>query len=328
METTDNTPETLRDNSLRTAGWSYLVGDAALIAAGLLKGDWHEAATGAWWGLGGAAAARYGNPNADKQLELLGRKLGDHLRDIGVTIPDNPTTHALAKPGGFIDKVESFLYTYPSQMLNAVYMLGSADLIRSGFKHDNPWNKASGALVISGALAGLLVPEKKPDPTHPPEGMIGKAVAWLQEKPLRLSGAFYMANNFTTAMSGVNDWNRNNKKSALLKFLTSATYIFANYMLSQSSKEQEDNKKENHEALERIGVMAARVIAAQPKELQEALVEDISRFLSKQPQSAPQATEIASMLHDKLSQLSNAKPMSGSWMQRTGRIASPTSPSL
>lgn len=326
---TDNATETLKDNSLRTAGWAYLIGDAAMFASGLFKHDrdWHEMATGAWWALGGAAAARYGNPDAEKQLELLGRKLGDHLRNIGVTIPDNPTTHALAKPGGIIDHIESFLYTYPSQALNAIYAIGGIEYIRSGIQKNNHWNTASGVLVIAGALAGLLISEKKPDPAHPPESVIGKAWAWFQEKPLRMSGAFYMANNATTVMSAIHDRSKG-QNAGMLKIVTSATYLFANYMLSLSSKEQGDNKKENIEALERLGTMTARVVAAQPKELQEALVDDISHFLAKQPQAQHNPGQIAALLRDKLAKTSETLLTAKNWVQRSTQPASPTSPAL
>ena len=69
--------ESLRENSLKTAGWAYLVGDAALFAAGVLKGNsvTGEAFTGMTWALGGLGAARYGNPSAEKQLEILSGRL-------------------------------------------------------------------------------------------------------------------------------------------------------------------------------------------------------------------------------------------------------------
>ena len=48
----------LKDISLRAAGYSYLLGDAAIFTAGIMEKNYNNALTGLTWGLGGLAAAR------------------------------------------------------------------------------------------------------------------------------------------------------------------------------------------------------------------------------------------------------------------------------
>ncbi len=73
-------------------------------------------------------------------LYLFERRLSDHLGKQGVAIPKNPTTAVLAEKSGLIDHIEAFLHTYPSQMLNATYAVGAAQLIRSGLQHNKHWD--------------------------------------------------------------------------------------------------------------------------------------------------------------------------------------------
>ncbi|MDX1975577.1 MAG: hypothetical protein SFT92_07895 [Rickettsiales bacterium] len=329
---TDDTPfEALADKKLKTAGYAYLVGDAALFASGMITGRHKEASAGLLWGLGGLACARYGNPDADKQMELLGKRLGKYLQKQGVAIPKDPTTAALTKEGGVIDSIETFLYQYPSQMLNSVFTIGGVQLVRSGLQNQKHWDAASGALITAGALAGLLIPEKKSDPENPPKGTINKAVAWLQEKPLRISAGLFAVNNVTMAMSAFNEMRTNpSQKSYLFKFLVSASYIFANAMLAQSSKDNTMEGKRDVAALKKLSDMAANVIAAQPKEIQEALMQDIASFLSAQPETKLTSAEINTMLHQTLAEKHIAvaeKPM-GAWVQHVQSQHATAQPSL
>lgn len=323
---TPSTLETLKNNPLSTAGAAYLVGDAAMFAAGISKGASlkNEAFAGGIWALGGLAAARYGNPTVEKQLELLGNKLGSYLRTQNITVPDHPNTKILAQKGGIIDGIERFLYAHPSEMLNAAYAIGATGLVRSGLRENNKVRLASGLLVAAGALTGLLIPEQKPDPEHPPQGLIGKAMSWVQEKPLRLSSAFYWANNAFLLKDAHGEWKSGNQISGVCKFATAGSYIFANTMLAMSSKGQADNQKEGGAAMQQLADSAALVVAAQPKDMQEALVSQIAGYLSAQPETQMSARDIDTLLHDKLRSVSkNAPSMPSSGSSWTQKIQSP-----
>jgi hypothetical protein len=318
----------LKEQSLKAAGWSYMVGDSAIIVSGILENNYKRVGVGAYWGLGGLAAARYGNANAEKQLELLSQRLGSYLRRNGVEIPKTPTTEQLAKKGGVIDHIEAFLYAHPSETLNTIYALGAGQLIVSGMQQKIHSDTASGALIAVGALAGLLIPEKKPDLSHPTHGAFSKALAWVQEKPLRLSGAMYYLNN-ASMIWGAFEMRKKQpyNKSYLWRFLTAGSFIFANSMLALSNKKYSLEKEQA--TLEELAKTSATVIAAQPPEVQEALVQQISGYLGLQPEIHMPVSDISEMLHSKLKGLSaKPHPVTHHWRNRVQQFELPVLPDL
>lgn len=338
---TDDTPfEALGDKTLKTAGYAYLVGDAAIVASGLLDKDYKRAFVGGAWGVGGLAAARYGNPSQEKQLELLCNRVGEYFRKQGVEIPKNPTTADLCKEGGIVSHLENFLYQHPSEVLNGVYALGATQLVASGAARFSKASAitprtpsaiadrgvarmdiASGVLIGAGALAGLLIPEKKPDPENPPKGFVEKAVSWIQEKPLRLSGIMYHANNAAMLGGAISEYRKGTGKGYMWRFLTAGSYIFANTMLALSSR---SNTSESSHITEQIAERCAQVIAAQPQATQDALVQQISGYLAAQPEVDKKPDEIAAMLKGKLAAVKQAAPVAGSWQQSLGTQAGST----
>ena len=319
----------LKDKSLKATGYAYLIGDAGLFASGMLSKRYKEASSGLLWAAGGLACAKYANPDAEKQFELLGDRLAQYLKKQGVPIPDDPTTEVLTRERGVVDHIEAFLHQYPSQVLNATFAIGATQLLRSGLQHNKPWDTASGALVAAGALAGLLIQEKKPDPDHHLVGAFEKAKAWIQEKPLRVPGILYGLNNITLITSAVTEAKSNPaQKSYMFKFLTAASYIFANTMLSMSSKKQEGGQHDV--AMDKLAKVSARVVAAQAPEVQEALVQHISSFLSCQPDVSLKTHEISDLLHQKLKEVSRPQPKISleNWQQRVQEQTPNMAPSV
>jgi hypothetical protein len=319
----------LKEQSLKAAGIAYIVGDAALIFAKLMEGTQVGAGGAALWLGGGLAAAKYGNPKAEQRLKLLEQRLGQYLKKQGVKIPENPMTADLVKVGGVLDHIEAFLYTYPSQLLNALFAVGGALTIKGGIGRSKS-DLACGALVMAGALGGLLIPERKPDREHPTQGMLGKAWEWAQEKPLRVSSTFFHANNIFTITSAFEQMKKNPAgKSHWFRFLTAASYIFGNIMLSQSLKDNISAKDQhrNEKVLEALAEASGQVIAAQPKEVQEVLVQNIAGYLSSQKEIKTTAPEIAKLLHAQLAVLRDKTPAAGQWRQRA-QTAQPETPSL
>jgi len=325
-DSTDDTPfDALKHKSLKAAGVAYLIGDAGLFASGMMAGRYKEASSGLLWGIGGLVCAKYANPNAEKQLKLLSARLSDYLHKQGVVIPESPDTENLTRKNGVVDHVEAFMHQYPSQILNATYAIGAAQLVRSGLQHGKHWDAASGALIGAGALAGLLVQEKKPDPDHPAKGAFSKAVAWLQEKPLRISGGLYALNNVTLIMSALKERKTNPaQKSYLFKFLTAASYIFGNAMLAVSSKENGGTEGDTKTAMDQLATSAAHVIAAQAPEVQEGLISHIAGYLSSQPDVGMKAEEINVLLHTKLKETRGLGSPSSSWIARLGDVNNTT----
>ena len=328
----EGTLQTLKDKSLKTAGVAYLIGDAAMFGAGLLENDYGGAFGGATWALGSLAAARYGNPTAEKQLKLLTSRLNEYLKKQGIEVPENPTTATLSKEGGVIEHIEKFLYANPSQVLNAIYAVGGMTTAFGGFKKDMKADAAKGLLVTAGGLAGLLIPEKKLDPKHPPHDPWGKMWSWIQEKPLRVSGLLYHANNAVSVYGIYEKWGKQvgkSKTNLYLRAITASSFIFANTMLALSSKGH--GASNNTDQLTgKLAEESTHIIAAQPKEVREALVQNIAGYLSAQPEIKLKATEIVDLLHTKLAAVQQRQPvMAGSWQQRVEHTSDPAlSPTL
>lgn len=309
---TDDTPfDGLKRKSLNAAGYAYLLGDAALFASGMMAGRHKEAATGLIWMAGGLAPARYANPSAEKQCRLLAERMGDYLRKEGVQIPDEPDLKELTRPNGMIEKIESFMYKYPSQVLNTAYAIGGTQLIRSGLQHNKKWDLASGALVTAGALAGLLVTEKPAtsDDEKKSMGPFSKAISWIQEKPLRLSGALYTVNNATLVMSALNERKVNPAQSSyMFKMLTAASYMFGNGCLAMSSKDNHARDDHADKALDELTNAAARIIAAQPAQTQATLLRHVAGFIAAQPEVEVRAEDIYMDMQKKLQQVQQSAP--------------------
>jgi hypothetical protein len=320
----------LKDVSLKAAGYAYIAGDVAIVASGLLDKNktkqerWQRASVGLLWGAGGLAAARYGNPKGEKQLELLTGRLRQYLKKQGVAVPKDITE--LHKDQSIFDHIEAFLYAHPSEVLNAIYTIGAGQMVLSGVtglkraaevthkktRREAKFDIASGILIGAGALAGLLIPEKKREPDHPTHGALEKAMSWVQEKPLRLSGILYHANNMTMLGSAFAACKENPESNHYLwRFLTAGSYIFANTMLAISSKGH--TKDKNYDVTGKLADLSAQVIAAQPPEVQKALVEQVSGYLAAQPEIDKKADEIAELLHIKLSGAQKLQPTIAKW---------------
>ncbi len=336
----------VKEQSLKAAGLAYLVGDAALVAAGLMEHNKSTAYSGIFYGLGGLTLARYGNPHAEKRMQLLYHDLGDYLNKQGVVIPRGSKIDSamLAKDGGIIEHIERFLYKHPSQVLNALFTIGGVQLAHGGITQGRHWKTASGALVTAGALAGLLIPEKHLDPAHdhPNSGFVQKAMAWIQDKPLRISGALYMANNATMAVDAFGEFQKSRKdstkklstRSYIPQFLNVASYLLANGLLATSLKNNTASKDSNKErtAMEELERAAAEVIAAQPKEIQQGLIQKIAGYLSAQGRTNIPAEELASAMQEVVNEHAqyldlDTKPAQ-SWNERISAATSAPSPTL
>lgn len=333
--------DSLRDKKLKLAGYSYLLGDAALAMSGMLNGQQGKAVlkTGAIWGIGGLAAARYGNPNTEKRLEILSDKLESHLRKQGITIPASVREqNALLQQQGFFKRMESFLYEHPSEILNAAYALGAGVMLHSGIREGRTkgftqspdfW---SGALVLAGALGGLLLKE---DPQAREKakdgGIISKAKAYFAEKPLRWSGSLYFLNNFALLGRVVKDSKLPAHASGLkphyFSAVTLASYVFSNAMLALSSRNQlSSTLPATHIA--QLEDAAARILAAQPVEMQQALLSDMSHYLAEQKGINQNAPHIAQALANRLTELTGERAQQAanqvSWVERAkSRDATP-----
>ena len=306
--------ERVKDATLKYSGLSYLIGDAALFAYGITdknKKSRGAAFTGLTWGAGGLALAIYGKQSQEYQLKRLSEDLGHYFQAQGVSLPkDNDLSRATLESRGIMQAFERFMYDHPSQVLNAVYAFGSLGLMKDGLSQStrNPWKAASGMLVCAGGLSGLLLPEKEARPDETTASLLADPVGWIHEKPLRLSGALYSLNNITLAKSGFDEMRKNPAdKRYLYIYLTVASYVVANTLLGLSHKDR-DNQA-NTLPLEELERAAAEVIASQPAEVQDALLQDVANYLSERKQVSQSVAELAEALKAQVAALTTGTPV-------------------
>lgn len=321
------------DVTLKLAGVGYSVGDLAMGAAAKLRGENNVFKGAGIWLAGGIAAAAYGNPGSGKQLELLSQKLERHLKEQGITIPDDVRQqHALLKEPGFLDRCQNFLYEHPSEMLNAAYAIGSAYLLKDGVKElasksKSLWPKFTegyglkgmlqaskgisknfwmGALVGGGAISGLFIKEDPNARENAAQGnVLQRAVAYIKEKPLRLTGTLYGANNIFTVLKTYEDYaNRGlytkGLKPHFFSGTTAGTYILSNILLTTVSREQASAKHLSPAQAAQIEDAAAQIIAAQPPEKQQAIFADVANYMAGQKGIALTPAEIEAQLRTRV----------------------------
>lgn len=341
---TEKPDEKLGDKKLKLAGYSYILGDLAGVASSVARGDfkrnWSTAAGFSTWLAGGIAAARYGNPDTEKQLEILAHKLKSHLAARGVTVTrDDASPNALLHHTGLWQGIERFLYEHPSEMLNAAYALGAGMMIHNGVKsirkgdHSYFGSKSapimtdfwSGLLVLAGALGGLLIKE---DPNAAEKAKNGstldKTKAYFTEKANRFPGLMYGLNNVVLAGRVLQEQKKFKNSAVSFKphyfsAVTLATYVFSNILLQFSAREQITAKLPSAEVA-KLEDAAARIISAQPEAMQQAVLADVSEYLAAQKGVGQSTPEIAQTLANRLTELTQARAQeavdSVSWAAR------------
>lgn len=294
----------LHEESLRAAGLSFLVADTSLIASGIMAGEGKMSTAGIFGLTAGLVGTRYGHPKAERQMEVLEQGLAAHLKKEGYTIPEDVSDKFLTQKGGLFDRVENFLYKHPSEVMNIFYGLIGVQFSRTGLqKHDRQLTFA-GTMLMSGALGGILIKEKKRDPNHPPEGPLKQFWSWIQEKPLRLTGTLFNINQVFLGLSALNDRrNHPENKSYRFRLLAVAAFTFGNIMMMITNKTRTGHRKIDMGSMNVLADTSARIIAAQPQEVQDALLHDISGYLATQPNVGMNREQIGTMLNERLAKV-------------------------
>lgn len=229
----------IRKKSLTAAGYVYLAGDAALIAAGLKRKDFAEAKSGLAFASSSVVFARYGEKKVEKAFGDLHEELLAEFAREGVEIPKGEiSAEDLGKPGGIIERVEKFIYNRPSEVNSAINLFAGWQLFQAGKNQSSGSKSMAGVLVMAGMLTGLLVPEKAAKKDKTLEGAAAAADAtgdvwkqpeveeektlldtltspvrkltdWVQESPLRARSYLVIGNNVAQANAAWKDRNDN-----------------------------------------------------------------------------------------------------------------------
>lgn len=386
----------IRESSFKIAGYVYMIGDAALVVSGFKRGDTNEAVSGLAYGATSVVAARYGERKPEKVFDdLYGRMMTEFAKE-GVEIPTGTelTAKELGKPGGLIPRIEKFLYDNPTQVLTAGNAIAGFNLFRAGVNQGSNDKRIAGALVTTGMLIGLLVPEKakKAEPKkvediasglqenagaeqvwktaeeEKPGGLLGMLTTardWVQEKPLRVGGYLAMGNNAfmvkgalaerkanpmqreyltklkqgnSDAVSYKNDLRKKLTKAEYneldhldtmegtdhatidaklekldkaegmwkMNMVAAASYVVANGLLSISSTKGGHSDDGKPDPNDEIYAAAAAIIANQPQEVQETMVDKMSMFLATQREISMPPEQLAEKMREKVANVKDS----------------------
>ena len=323
----------LRDKTLKIAGWSYILGDAAMFAAGSARKSPATIGGAASWLIGGIGAGVFGNPDAERQLHIQSAKLERYLAQKGVVIPDDVRARSeLLKKKTLWQQFEQFCYEHPSEILNTGYAIGASLLLRSGMRELRTGNKSIlpkrlafdhgmssdfwiGTLVLTGALIGLFAKEDpKAKEASKEKDPLSRAVAFVTEKPLRTSAALYMVNNGFLLTNALEDFSKRQTqyqaqrfKPHMFSFAQLACYLFANSMLMMSNRDQISDKGLTPEHVAELQKAAALIIASQPPAQQQSLLADISHYLAKEKGMRLDPSAIAEQIAKKAGEATSAR---------------------
>lgn len=172
--------EKFKENTVPIAGASYVVGDAFMILAGLvrnkgltgeaLKGGHGDTMTGLLWALPNVGLMLFGKKNPEMQSALLLRRVKDYLDNQGVEIPreEELTLDHLVRKDGALARIVDFLYEHPTEINNSFEAVGGLVMAHGGqhqkigLKEEKNWYKTTaGALVFTGMGSSVLLSEKK-----------------------------------------------------------------------------------------------------------------------------------------------------------------------
>lgn len=291
-----------RESALTYAGYSYLIADGALAAHGLLNKRPDRAFTGLSWATGGLAAALYGQMPPEIRERQVAYDLADFLQNEGITIPAQSALHRrhLHDRTHLNTRAEQFLYRYPSQILNGIFLAGGMTLLRSGMRQKipDPWEAASGILVSSGAAAGLLLPEK---PADEPSQAATLSPQWFLDKPLRISATLYTLHDLALLKSALRERSNPGRQRAYqLKIASALSYLVGQGFLAFASKSSE-SVLFNDDQIGRLLDMTGDVLQRSGHADDTALIERLSEHLAARGDIAQDAPTLTQMFQDRLS---------------------------
>jgi hypothetical protein len=111
-------------------------------------------------------------------------------------------------------------------------------------------------------------------------------------------------------------------KAHWFSFLTVASYVLANGLLFSSSRDQIQEKKFKPEHIAKLEQVAAEIIAAQPPQVQAALLTNVSQYLAKERMIDVSAEELSKQLIARVGETSQrhlAQATVNSWEKNVTR---------
>lgn len=324
----------LKKNTLQASGIFYLLGDACYATYGYKKGHWEDMLAGLFYLCGSSSLVGYGqNDLADLQIKDIAKKIESEVDRQGAALPDNCSLRSITNDynKGLLSNTNELLRRYPSETMNTFFGLAGACIAASAFRHhilhpsgldakairENTragWMDVGlGTMTMAAGAVSALVKEKARDPDDPlPTTVVGKVKDFIQHKPLSVAGMGYIISTLCHAAS-----TRENIKTARrtgdMTVMKSVPYraafvglnIVAEVLMAFSSKGHGEGVVSDVSVDESALAITADLIARQPREMQEHLIEYMAGFLGKQEVLAMKNEEIIAKLHMQVETMHN-----------------------
>ena len=300
----ENAVDFVKNNSLRASGIIYMLGNAMYYISGLVGKDKDQQRMALAFTAGDGLLGAFGGRDDARQFRSLLTKLKHHMEGSGIEIPQNAAIYVETsnKDRGFGERAGDFMHDNINALKISAEVLGGFFATRSGLQKDaggkRNWLKAiGGAVVVGGWGAALAVKEKKPDDEALKNASpTDKAVAYIQEKPLRLAGWAGLAFN---ALNFGGTWNNRHTSAGKWNMGAVGAMVSANSLYSISNKTTGGDIKT--EAMIRdVYSVAAQILNKQPDEVREAAIESTAKFLGERPEIRDTHEQIVVRLREEM----------------------------
>ena len=317
--------EKFKKRTLQLSGVSYVIGDIGLWSYGVGEKDPLVKAASIAYFLGTLSLIFYGrNDQSDLQVHDLAKDLEKFLAEEKIALPEGSALHAVAtdQKKSAAQSLHEFGKRYPSEMFNTVTALAGVFMFLSSYKklkipfaaggdlkafHEmrgEAWmDLGLGGITAASGTFATVVKEKKHDPDSPP----AKGFAWLWEKmrehPLAVAGVGYTIATLCHAGSTWKAWREAKRindherlKSVPMRGLFVGAALVSEFLLAISSKGHGEGVVNDASVDHSVIAIAAEVIARQPAEAREPLLQIIGKFLGEQKSLAMKDEEVIDAL--------------------------------
>jgi hypothetical protein len=295
--------EYIKAHSLRISAIGYMLGNVMYFMSGRAAENVDDQRMAASFAVGDGLLGVFGGKDDSRQFRSLLTKLQQHMDSNGIEIPKNASILVeTSRTGqGFANRLYDFMHEYINPIKIAAETIGGFFAFHSGLgnktRERNPFRILGGIVVMAGWFAALVIPEKKPDHEQLEKaGPIDRAIAYIQEKPLRLAGWAGLTFNALT-FSGA--WK--NRATAAGKWDLGAVgaMVSSNALYSISNKTVGGDIK-THEMVSDVYSVAAQILNKQPDDVREDAITSTAKFLGERPEIKDNHQEIVIRLRKEM----------------------------
>lgn len=306
----------VRNHSLRLSGIIYMVGNAFYYMGGRAGKSPDDQRMAISFAAGDGLLGVFGGRDDNRQFRSLVEKLKTHYEKTGIAVPENASMHVeISRKGQSLwAGTKDFMHEHINALKIAAEVVGGYFAFRSGLKRNeagqqNPYRILGGLVVMAGWTGALLTKERKPDKEKLENASLPeKAVAYIQEKPLRLAGWAGLAFNALTFKGALD-----NRKTPAGKWNLGAVgaMVSANGLYSISNKTVGGDIKTDA-IVGDVYIVAAQILNKQPDGLREQAIESTAKFLGERPEIQGSRTEIVARLREQMEIQRNSP-----WFEKT-----------